>query len=120
VDTLREGLGPATPQAGEPTYAAKVTPEDLRLDWSRRADELGRIVRVGGAWTTFRGHRLKVLAAVPTDGTGTAPGVIDGDRVGTGDGVLTLRTVQPEGKAPMPVAAWRNGARPLPGETLGP
>jgi methionyl-tRNA formyltransferase len=102
VDTLRAGLGVSTPQEGEPVYAAKVEPDDLRLDWSRPAEELARVVRVGGAWTTFRGRRLKVLEAT----------VVDGE--------LRLDVVQPEGKAPMTAAAWRNGARPAPGETLGP
>ncbi len=48
---------------GEPTYAEKIRPEELHLDWSRSPIELDRVVRLGGAWTTFRGKRLKVLAA---------------------------------------------------------
>ena len=120
VATLHDGLHRAEPQQGEPTYAAKLGPDDLRLDWERPAVELGRVVRVGGAWTTFRGHRLKVLAATPAPGPGAGePGVLDGDRVATGDGVLVLATVQPEGKAPQAMAAWRNGARPVQGEAFG-
>jgi methionyl-tRNA formyltransferase len=121
VATLSGGLHDPEPQHGEPTYAAKLEPDDLRLDWRRPAEELARVVRVGGAWTTFRGRRLKVLAATwaPNDGLNAEPGVLDGDRVATVDGVLVLGTVQPEGKAPQPVAAWRNGARPTPGEALG-
>jgi methionyl-tRNA formyltransferase len=98
VASLAAGLGDAHPQVGEPTYAAKISPDDLRLDWSARPIELLRVVRVGGAWTTFRGNRVKVLDAV-----------VDGD-------ALVLRTVQPEGRGPMPYEAWRNGARPAPGE----
>jgi methionyl-tRNA formyltransferase len=46
--------------------------------------------------------------------------VLDGLVVGAGDGGgLELVTVQPEGKGPLAAAAWRNGARPQPGETLG-
>ena len=45
--------------------------------------------------------------------------MLDGDRVATGDGVLVLATVQPEGKAPQAMAAWRNGARPVQGEAFG-
>ena len=44
------------------------------------------------------------------------PGAIDGLRVGTGEGALELVEVQPEGKAPMAAADWRNGARPRPDE----
>ncbi len=122
VDTLQAGLGDPAPQVGEPTYAEKVTQDDLALRWERPATELHRVVRVGGAWTTFRGKRLKVWAARAV-GAGArpadaAPGTIDGDLVVTGDGALQLLEVQPEGKARQAVDAWRNGARPEVGEAL--
>ena len=47
VDRLRAGLATPTPQAGEPTYAAKIDPAELELDWTHPADELDRVVRVG-------------------------------------------------------------------------
>jgi methionyl-tRNA formyltransferase len=118
VESLGAGLGEPVPQAGEATYAAKVDPSELRLDWPRPAAELDRIVRVGGAWTTFRGHRLKVLDAFAADGS-LPPGRLAGDAVGTGAGVLVLRTVQAEGRGPLAAEAWRLGARPTPGECLG-
>jgi methionyl-tRNA formyltransferase len=118
VATLAAGLGEPRPQEGESTYAAKIEPAELALDWTRPAAQLHRIVRVGGAWTTFRGRRLKVWRTARVD-DGPAPGVLDGDVVGTGDGALRLVEVQPEGKARQPAAAWRNGARPATGETLG-
>jgi methionyl-tRNA formyltransferase len=120
VATLAAGLHAARPQDGEVTYAAKIEPDDLRLAWERPAAELDRVVRLGGAWTTFRGKRLKVVAARPDPAAvAGAPGTIEGDRVATGDGALVLTTVQPEGKGPQPVAAWRNGARLAPGEAFG-
>jgi methionyl-tRNA formyltransferase len=118
VRTLADGLGEPTPQQGEPTYAAKLDPSEFELDWSRPAVELHRVVRLGRAWTTFRGKRLKVLAA-RLAASDAGPGVIDGDVVGTGDSGLELVTVQPEGKGPQAASAWRNGARPQPGERLG-
>jgi len=118
VHHLSAGLGEPRPQVGEPTYAAKLDPAEHELDWSRPAGELHRVVRLGRAWTTFRGKRLKVLAARPVpDGPGA--GTVEGVVVGTGDGGLELVTVQPEGKGPQDAAAWRNGARPGPGERLG-
>ena len=98
LDELRNGLRQPTPQVGEPTYAAKITPEELRIDWTRPAVELDRLVRVGGAWTTWRGSRIKV---------------IEGDVV---DGRLVPTVVQPEGKWPMAYGEWRRGARPADGE----
>ena len=35
VDELHSGLGVPEPQAGEPTYAAKIRPEELKIDWMR-------------------------------------------------------------------------------------
>lgn len=121
VDTLRAGIGEPVPQTGETTYAAKLGPSDRELLWNRSAFDLDRVVRVGGAWTEFRGKRLKVHEAtpVPTDGPPSAPGRLHGDLVSCGDGSLQLITVQPEGKGRVPFADWANGARPEPDEPLG-
>jgi methionyl-tRNA formyltransferase len=121
VRTLADGLGEAVPQSGEATYAAKVEASDLQLDWSRPAVELHRLVRIGGAWTTFRGRRLKVVEARLSeveDGP-SRPGTAEATTVVTGEGALELVQVQPEGKAAQPAAAWRNGARPNPDERFG-
>ena len=118
VRSLTEGLGEPVPQEGEPTYAAKLDPDEFELQWDRSAVELHRVVRLGRAWTTFRGKRLKILQTALVDGDGE-PGVLDGGRVGTGAGVLELVAVQPEGKGPQAADAWRNGARPEPGERFG-
>lgn len=124
VEQLRAGLGEPVPQEGEATYAAKLTTDDLRLRWDRTADELHRIVRVGGAWTTFRGKRLKVVEAAVVDGSdATAPippaGALRDGVVGTGSGGLRLLLVQPEGRAAQPFDAFANGARPDLDEPLG-
>jgi methionyl-tRNA formyltransferase len=116
--SLREGLGEPVPQQGEVTYAAKLDPAELRLDWSRPAAELHRVVRLGRAWTTFRDGRLRVLRARMTDGSGE-PGELTGGVVATGEGALELLEVQPEGRRPMSATAWLAGTRPRPGERLG-
>ena len=101
VTELRNGLGRPTPQHGEPTYAAKLEPADLELLWDRPAAELARVVRVGGAWTTFRGKRLKVITARVESGT------------------LEPLVVQPESRGPMSYQDWRRGLRAAPSERLG-
>jgi methionyl-tRNA formyltransferase len=101
VRLLRDGLPTPKPQKGEATYAEKVSPEELQIDWSRPASELERLVRVGGAWTTFRGKRLKV------------------HRARANRGQLELLVVQPEGKARMPASDWARGVRMRPDEELG-
>jgi methionyl-tRNA formyltransferase len=118
VGALAEGLGEPTPQHGEPTYAAKIEPEDLHLDWTRPAAELHRVVRVGRAWTTWRGHRLLVWRAEETEAA-SPPGSLQGAVAGTGRGGLRLVLVQPEGKPIMSGEEWLKGARPRPDERLG-
>jgi methionyl-tRNA formyltransferase len=121
VAALATGLGEPVPQHGEPTYAQKIEPADLFLDWQRPAVELHRVVRLGRAWTTWRGRRLLVLAARVSDRPdgARAPGQLQGDVVVTGQGGLRLVTVQPEGRGPMAAADWLRGARPRLNESVG-
>lgn len=124
VDSIRAGLTDPREQTGETTYAKKIFTADLQLDFDRTAIELHRIVRVGNAWTTFRGKRLKVWQTrVPTYAGSIPAGVVVLDDgvvlAGTGDGVLELIVVQPEGKARQEASAWRNGAQPKTDDRLG-
>jgi methionyl-tRNA formyltransferase len=108
-----------TPQVGEATYAEKLTVEEFELDWSRPTEELMCLIRAGnprpGAWTTAGGQRLKVWRAHPRPAiasVGARPGAVHpGAEVSTGDGVLALVEVQPEGKGRMPHTAWLAGHR---------
>lgn len=118
VSTLLDGLSVPSPQEGEVTYAKKIDPSELHIDWTRSAVEIDRLVRLGGAWTTFRGARLKIHAVAFAAGDGD-PGVMDGLYVACGDGRLELVEVQPEGKGRQAAGAWRNGARPAEDERLG-
>jgi len=113
VDALDHGLPAPTPQVGEPTYAAKIDPAELRLDWTAPAADAHRRVRLGGAWTTYQGRRLKVWCThVPPRGVGLV--------VLAGDGPVELVEVQPEGKGRMAALEWARGARWQPGDGLGP
>ncbi|MFM7065158.1 MAG: methionyl-tRNA formyltransferase, partial [Actinomycetes bacterium] len=125
VRALAEGLGAPEPQPDLGiTYARKLTSGDLEVDWCAPATQADRQVRVGGAWTTYRGQRLKVLAAslldtVPTDLVASAAGTVgDGVVVRCGEGALRLVEVGPEGRRPMSATDWANGARPV-GARLG-
>jgi methionyl-tRNA formyltransferase len=105
------------PQAGEATAAGKLSVDEFRLDATRPAAELARLVRAGnprpGAWAMIDGRRLKVLRAHPVEGTATVPvGCIDLSAcLATSDGLLLLDEVQPEGKSAMRGSAWRAGVR---------
>ena len=90
------------------TYAHKLNKDEARIDWSRPAVELERLVRAFNPWpichSTLNGEALKVLAATLADGTG-APGEIigaskEGLLVACGEQALCLTRLQlPGGKA---------------------
>ncbi len=121
---LTEGFGEPHPQVGEPVHAAKIDPSELELDWQDSAEHLSRVIRLGGAWTTFRGRRLKVWSARALSRTDLrsgqlAGGQLDGVVVGTGDGALELLEVQLEGRGRVGAAQWRNGAQPTDDDRMG-
>jgi methionyl-tRNA formyltransferase len=126
VDTLKDGLRglpPAEPQRGEVTVAAKITKEDLHLNWAQPARQLHRVVRLEHAWTTFRGKRLGVLEAAVAEAqphhSHLPPGTLVGPLVVTGSGCLELRRVQPDSRSPMSADDWLRGVRPAESERLG-
>ncbi len=119
LEALDEGLGEPVPQQGEVTWASKIDPAELELDWSRPAAQLDRVVRVGNAWTTLRGSRLKIWRVAAHPGGELAPGQVDGIMVGTGDGLIELVEVQPEGRPRRSAWDWARGARLDPTDRLG-
>ena len=119
VETLQQGLPDPIPQSGEVTYAKKIASEDLRIDWDAPASLVDRQVRLGGAWTEFRGARFKVHEARIVGGSGGPPGSLHGLAVDCGEGALELVVVQTEGKPRQAADAWRNGARPTAEDRFG-
>jgi len=123
--------GEITPQLqdeSQATFAPKLHKEEGRLDWSRSAIELDRRVRAFSPWpgtfTTWNGRSLRVLSVQVTgqDAQGT-PGMVVKDEkeigVVTGDGLLRLREVQPEGKRAMSAADFARGQPSFTGSVLG-
>lgn len=121
VDQLASGLGEPKPQQGDVTYAHKISPHERRLDWGRSALELHRVVRIGDAFTTFRGERFKLHAADLVGASSrAAAGELVAGAIATGDGrALRPVQVQPAGSPRMSWEAYANGARPADGERFG-
>ena len=88
------------------TYAAKISKDEARIDWSRPAAELGRHVQglapFPGAWFEVDGERIKLLAASEGD-LGGLPGEVLDDRmtIACGQGALRPTLVQRAGKGAM-------------------
>ena len=97
------------------TYAHKIDKAEARIDWSLPGQAIDRLVRAmqpsPGAWFDSAGSRVKLIAAEPADGGGSAGTLIGDGVVATGDGALRLLTVQPEGKPRMAAADWLRGRR---------
>jgi methionyl-tRNA formyltransferase len=129
LDGMEAGDLEAVPQPGEGvSLAPKITVEDARVRWERPALAVDRQIRgctpSPGAWTTFRGERLKLLPVTPAvEGPSAAPGeIVPGRRtvhIGTATGPVELGTVQPHGRKPMAAADWARGVRIDAGEKLG-
>ncbi|MGW0939301.1 methionyl-tRNA formyltransferase [Streptomyces sp. NPDC002666] len=129
MDGIEDGTLHAVPQPADGiTLAPKITVEDAQVQWSAPALRVDRVVRgctpAPGAWTLFRGERLKLIQAVPVVDRGDlAPGELSAAKnnvyVGTGSHAIELLWVQPQGKKPMRAADWARGVRIVPGELVG-
>ncbi|MFE2554194.1 methionyl-tRNA formyltransferase [Streptomyces sp. NPDC059355] len=129
MDGIEDG---ALRAVGQPvdgiSLAPKITVEDARVDWHAPAMRADRLVRgctpAPGAWTVFRGERLKLISVgLVADRTDLTPGELAAAKnnvyVGTGSHAVELLWVQPQGKKPMRGADWARGVRIAPGERVG-
>ena len=95
----------AQPEAGV-TYAAKITKAEARIDWSKPARQLQRLVQglapFPGAWFEVAGERIKLLAADVVEGSGE-PGTSLDERMTIACGTDALRPtlVQRAGRSAM-------------------
>jgi methionyl-tRNA formyltransferase len=129
MDGIADGTLKAVPQPAEGvTIAPKITVEDAEIDWSAPALRVDRVVRgctpAPGAWTVFRGERLKLIqVALVPERTDLAPGELSVAKnnvyLGTGSHAVELLWVQAQGKKPMRAADWARGVRIASGERVG-
>ncbi|OKH98210.1 methionyl-tRNA formyltransferase [Streptomyces sp. CB02923] len=129
MDGIEDGTLTPVPQPAEGvTLAPKIEVEDAKADWAAPALRVDRLVRgcapAPGAWTVFRGERLKLMAVGQVaDRTDLAPGELAVTKkavyAGTGSHAVELLWVQPQGKKPMRGADWARGVRIGDGERLG-
>jgi methionyl-tRNA formyltransferase len=95
------------------TYAAKIDKAEARIDWSRPAAEVDRLIRglspFPGAWTEIRGERVKFLRSRLAKGDGLPGQVLSGFTIACGNGAVEITEAQREGKRPMPAAEVLKG-----------
>ncbi|OLT29086.1 methionyl-tRNA formyltransferase [Nocardiopsis sp. CNR-923] len=131
VDGIAAGqLSPVPQETDGVSYASKLTPEDAELDFTAPAQHVDRLARActpaPGAWTTFRGARLKVGPVTPLPDADTPvldPGQVHADKrrvvVGTSTHPVLLGQVRPQGKRAMAAVDWARGVRPAEDDRLG-
>lgn len=106
-------LRPEPQPAEGVTYAAKIDKTEARVDFSRPAVEVDRLIRglspFPGAWVEVRGERLKLLRSRLADGEGVPGQVLGGFTIACGTGAVEITEAQREGKRPMPAAEVLRG-----------
>ncbi len=109
LDTL---VPVAQPEAGV-TYAAKIDKAEARVDWTRPAEEVDRLIRglspFPGAWAGIAGERVKLLRSRVVEGAGAPGEVLSGFTIACGTGAVEVTEAQREGKRPMPAAEVLRG-----------
>jgi methionyl-tRNA formyltransferase len=116
LSALERGNVDAQPQPNEgTTYAKKILKEETRIDWTKTAQEVDCLIRAlspsPGAWCEVNGERLKILCAVPVEGSGGEPAHALDDQltVACGNGAVKLTRLQRAGRAPMQASEFLRG-----------
>ncbi|MCB0319790.1 MAG: methionyl-tRNA formyltransferase [Bdellovibrionales bacterium] len=131
IQELSTGQLPSRPQPSEGvTYAKKIEKAEAKIDWARSAHELSCHIRglspFPGAFTLLDGKRLKVLHATVvseyTEKLEGSPGSVyycDDDRleIACGQGILSLKELQLEGKKKLPTRELLKGIS-IPAHTI--
>lgn len=122
LDTLPDYIGgrlqPIAQDHTAATFSPTIQPEQEILDWSQTARQLFNHIRGMYPWpvahTYWQGERFKIQEAVEVDGSGPIGQVIVCNKkelvIATGEGALSLKTVQPAGKPKMNIVDFLNGA----------
>ena len=123
LETLETRPVPVPQPSEGASYAAKLTRDSGRLDWTHSAAQLDRQVRGltpwPGTWTVLDTEVLKILRAEPAAGSGVPGAVLDdGLLVACGQGALRLLRIQRPGRAAMDTAALLRGFAIPPGTRL--
>jgi len=121
TEYLAGNISPVVQDHAAATYCKILTRDDGKLDWTKPADELVRLIRAyhpwPGTWTVYNGKRLKIQSAsVITGDDAFAPGrcfIFESQpAIACADGTaLLINTLQLEGRPSTDGRAFMTGAR---------
>ncbi|MEL7466691.1 MAG: methionyl-tRNA formyltransferase [Pseudomonadota bacterium] len=120
---LEAGDLPLREQPEEGIYAPKIDKAEARIDWTRPAAEVDRLIRglspFPGAWFETGGERVKALLSTVAEDQGRAGTVLNAaPTVACGDGAVQLLRLQRAGKSAMDAQAFQRGSPLTPGDIL--
>ncbi|MBM4129277.1 MAG: methionyl-tRNA formyltransferase, partial [Nitrospira sp.] len=111
IEGIKNGSIKPALQKGDPSFAPPLKKDDGKIDWSRSAREIFNFVRGTypwpGTYCYLNKERIKITKVKVLEGSGI-PGRIEKAEkdlllVGTGDGLISIIELQPEGKRVMSV-----------------
>ncbi len=121
-DSITQIISGGSPkeQAGEITFAPKISKSECAINWSVEAEAIMRKIRAfsesPGVFTSIRGTIIKINDAQISRNS-LPPGELSQDGcVGTGKESIQLLEVTPAGKRRMSARDWLNGFKPIAGE----
>ena len=100
------------------TYAGKIDRDSTRVDWSKDASTVSRLIRAydprPGAYSRLGGTEVKLFGARVADSGAGSPGEVlsanaDGLLVASASGAVQVAQVQPSGKKRMSAEDWLRG-----------
>jgi methionyl-tRNA formyltransferase len=99
--------------------APKLSRESARIDWSCPAAQIARQIRGMYPWPGCHARvldesgeqrsRVALVRARATDESGAPGTILPSGAVAAGEGAVEIVEIQPEGKRPMPLTAFKNG-----------
>ncbi|MCW1069649.1 methionyl-tRNA formyltransferase [Streptococcus anginosus] len=114
---LAGDLKPVPQDKNQVTFSPNILPEKEIIDWTKTNHQIFNQIRGMNPWpvahTLLNGERFKIYEATPVEGLGQAGEIlVIGKKeliVATGEGALSLQTVQPAGKSKMTIIDFLNG-----------
>lgn len=116
-DYIAGNIKPEPQDDSKATFSPNITPEEERIDWNQSARDVFNHIRGLYPWpvahTLLDGKRFKIYEATLAEGHGKPGEIIEKGKkslvVATGDGAISLKTVQAAGKPRMSVVDFLNG-----------
>lgn len=128
IEGLENGTVKPIPQTGEATHAAKLDKSTGRIDFTKDADEIERLVRGLNPWpsafTFLNGKMLKIWSVQVEETACLEAGIVyltdgEGIHIATGKGGIVIKELQLEGKKRMDSQAFLRGCNIDTGTKLG-